>query len=65
MKLPGAFNAQTLLLQHMHFTMPHREEHAYIVDHLARYWVTLPAAPLVCNIRGWCQISLNMLEVLP
>jgi len=58
MKLQGAFNARALLLQHIYFTMPDTEEHACIVDHLAHCWVTLAAAPLVCNVRGWCQISL-------
>jgi hypothetical protein len=39
----------TLLLQHLHFTIWRRDKHKCTADQLTHNWVKLPPAPLVCG----------------
>jgi len=55
MKLQGAFNARALFLQHIHFTVPDTEEHAYIVDHLCS----------LLSHLGSCSCGMQCQRVMP
>jgi hypothetical protein len=52
-KFLAELDANTLLLQHIHFTI-RRDNQDCTVDKLAHDWVKLPFAPLVCGVRGCC-----------
>jgi hypothetical protein len=56
-KFLAELDANTLLLQHIHFTIRRRDKHDCTVDQLTHDWVKLPSAPLVCGVRRCCQVS--------
>jgi hypothetical protein len=56
-KFLAELDADTLLLQHIHFTIRRSDKHDCTVDQLTHEWVKLPAAPLVCGVRRCCQVS--------
>jgi hypothetical protein len=56
-KFLAELDANTLLLQHIHFTIRRRDKHDCTVDQLIHDWVTLPSAPLACGVRRYYQVS--------
>jgi hypothetical protein len=56
-KFLAELDANTLLLQHIPFTIWRRDKHDCTVDQLTHDWVKLPTAPLVCGVRRCCQVS--------
>jgi hypothetical protein len=56
-KFLAELDANTLLLQHIHFTIRRRDKHHCSVDQLTHIWVNLPSTPLVCGVRRCCQVS--------
>jgi hypothetical protein len=50
-------DANTLLLQHIQFTIGRRDKHDCAVDQRTHDWVKLPLTPLVRGVRRCCQVS--------
>jgi hypothetical protein len=56
-KFLAELDANTLLLQHIHFTIRRRDKHYCTADKLTHDWFKLPSAPLLCGVRRCCQVS--------
>jgi hypothetical protein len=56
-KFLAELDENTLLLQHIHFTIRRRDKLDCTVDQLTHECVKLPSAPLVCGVRRCCQAS--------
>jgi hypothetical protein len=56
-KFLAEVDANTFLLEHIHFAIRRRDKHNCTVDQLPHDRVKLPSAPLVCDVRRCCQLS--------
>jgi hypothetical protein len=63
-KFLADLDANTLLLQHIHFTVRRRDNHDCTVDQLTHDWDKLPLAPLVCGVRRCCQVSYMVVTLI-